>query len=631
MMESWFHQILHTVSTHPTLGIAFAFLISFTESLPIIGTIIPGSITMTAVGTLIGAHALPLYSTLLWASFGALCGDCIGYYLGKYCDTSIRQMWPFSKYPNWISKGEAFFHCHGGKSILIGRFIGPVRSTIPLIAGLLKLRTIRFFLAAIPSAICWALAYTLPGILLGRLSLDLSPKLATKFVLIGLVIIVFCWFIFWLAYRLGHRICSWLNNLVQQCWLTLTKRQSPAYKIIRCVRAPKDHHQLSLLILAILSLLCFSTLLLSVVKHIGLFELNTPIFHLLQSIRNPYLDHFFTACTLLGDKPVIFSFALLMMAWLCLQKQYRSAGYLLFAAFSSAAAIGFFKLMYHSPRPDSIMVVATSSSFPSGHTALVTVILGFCCYLNAPLAKPATKKIIYTLYILAIVLVALSRLYLGAHWFTDILGSFSLGFTVLFATILIYRRQLPHAKLTKPLPSTLLLALFIPWMTYGSWQFSSTLQNYTPKYTLITSTITQWWQHPGAQLPQYRNNRFGQPKLPFNVQWLSGFHQIKKTLLNHGWQMVKSSTNIKYNLNRFKFKEPNRHLPLAPLPFQGNTPQATFYKTTDHADTILELTLWPAPIKFIDNNTPLWIGTICYHRTTALKYIQYSRQNYRRD
>ena len=113
MIQDYLQPIIQYLQNNPRMGEVFAFFIAFSESLPIIGTIIPGSVTMTAVGTLIGASILPGFSTLMWASLGAFCGDCIGFWLGRRYKDNIRNIWPFRKYPKWLKISEDFFHKHG--------------------------------------------------------------------------------------------------------------------------------------------------------------------------------------------------------------------------------------------------------------------------------------------------------------------------------------------------------------------------------------------------------------------------------------------------------------------------------------------------------------------------------------
>src|SRR3989344_4492944 len=122
-MEHYAKLAIHFLQLHPQWGIFFAFIISFAESFPVLGTIIPGSITMTAIGTLMGSSVLPTTPTMITAIVGAFVGDLLGYKLGNHYDTRIRNIWPFKKYGKLLDLGEAFFKKHGGKSVIIGRFV----------------------------------------------------------------------------------------------------------------------------------------------------------------------------------------------------------------------------------------------------------------------------------------------------------------------------------------------------------------------------------------------------------------------------------------------------------------------------------------------------------------------------
>src|SRR5690242_7956049 len=122
------NSILQWLNTHPqTAGFA-TFIISAIESIAIIGTIIPGSVMMTAIGTLAGAGVIPLWPTMIWAILGAIAGDGVSYWLGHYFKDRIHDIWPFKQHPAILEKGELFFYKHGAKSVFIGRFVGPVRA-----------------------------------------------------------------------------------------------------------------------------------------------------------------------------------------------------------------------------------------------------------------------------------------------------------------------------------------------------------------------------------------------------------------------------------------------------------------------------------------------------------------------
>jgi len=139
MDSHYFNVILTYLRLHPHMGELFTFLVAFSESLPLIGTVIPGSVTMTLVGILVGSGVMPVAWTLSIASIAAFCGDSIGYVIGYHYNERLPNMWPFKKHSQWLLIGEKFFKKHGGKSIVLGRFIGPARCMVPLVAGFLRL------------------------------------------------------------------------------------------------------------------------------------------------------------------------------------------------------------------------------------------------------------------------------------------------------------------------------------------------------------------------------------------------------------------------------------------------------------------------------------------------------------
>jgi|GEM_PF-1728678 len=187
MISTWIHQLLTTISSNPGLGYIFSFLMSFLEALPIVGTIIPGSITMTAVGTLIGTGALPIFPTFFSAIIGAFLGDFTGFLFGRLGEERLFKIWPFNKHRNWLNTGRKFFKNHGGKSVVIGRFIGPLRSAIPMVASLLGMSYSRFIAAGLCSATLWSLLYIMPGYLLGKYSSHMTHKELAHYITITLI------------------------------------------------------------------------------------------------------------------------------------------------------------------------------------------------------------------------------------------------------------------------------------------------------------------------------------------------------------------------------------------------------------------------------------------------------------
>jgi membrane protein DedA with SNARE-associated domain len=117
------------------------FVVAFGESLVFVSLLFPGTALLIAAGALTPGDALPIASLLTGAVLGAIAGDGVSFWIGRRFGHALNQVWPFTRHPQLIPSGISFFQRHGGKSVFIGRFFGPVRATIPLAAGILKMPT----------------------------------------------------------------------------------------------------------------------------------------------------------------------------------------------------------------------------------------------------------------------------------------------------------------------------------------------------------------------------------------------------------------------------------------------------------------------------------------------------------
>ena len=97
------------------------------------------------------------------AVIGAVHGDTVSIWLGQRYGGGIGRIWPFTRSPELLPNGIRFFARHGGKSVFIGRFFGPVRAVIPLAAGIMRMPRGRFWFANVTSAIVWAPMLLLAG------------------------------------------------------------------------------------------------------------------------------------------------------------------------------------------------------------------------------------------------------------------------------------------------------------------------------------------------------------------------------------------------------------------------------------------------------------------------------------
>lgn len=151
------------IEAHADWAEAIIFLIAFAEGLALVGFLIPGVVMLTATGALVAAGVLDFWPVYLAITGGAVLGDATSYWLGRHYGERIFRLWPFSRRPELRRRGEAFFHRHGGKSVFLARFIGPLRAVVPATAGMIAMPHRKFQAFNVLSAVIWAPLLMSPG------------------------------------------------------------------------------------------------------------------------------------------------------------------------------------------------------------------------------------------------------------------------------------------------------------------------------------------------------------------------------------------------------------------------------------------------------------------------------------
>jgi membrane protein DedA with SNARE-associated domain len=190
----------HWLEQHPAWVAAAIALVSFLESFAILGIAVPGVALLAAAAFVAGSGALGLPECLFAAFAGAVAGDGASFLLGRLFHADIKGAWPFRHNPEWIANGERFFTRHGAKSVAIGRFVGPIRPVIPLVAGILNMPSRPFFLINVGSALAWAPVYILPGYYLGA---AVDTRLASPRILLTMAVVALAaaGLVFWIHRR----------------------------------------------------------------------------------------------------------------------------------------------------------------------------------------------------------------------------------------------------------------------------------------------------------------------------------------------------------------------------------------------------------------------------------------------
>lgn len=160
-------QILLFIEQNAQWAALIIFAIAFLESVAIVGLLIPGWLLLVGVGTLVGADVLDFYSVVVAAYLGAVIGEYLSFLIGFHYHEKVLA-WPVvAKHQSIIDKSHEFFAKHGISGVFLGRFFGPTRAVVPLLAGISEMPQRTFFWVNIVSGVIWAPLYLTPGILVG--------------------------------------------------------------------------------------------------------------------------------------------------------------------------------------------------------------------------------------------------------------------------------------------------------------------------------------------------------------------------------------------------------------------------------------------------------------------------------
>ena len=233
--------------------------------------------------------------------------------------------------------------------------------------------------------------------------------------------------------------------------------------------------------------------------------------------------------------------------------------------------------------------------------------------------KPSWKKPAYAIAVFIVILVAISRLYLGAHWFTDIIGSVIVGSLCLCINAFLYYRLNSSLSLSiKKWAVFCLLGIVAPWLIYSIKHQQKQFYNYTPKISTITISNQQWWLKPSqtinkTQIPLYRIGRFGKPRQPLNIQWQGSLKDIKKSLISLHFKAHETHASLKRDIQNMSNVTADQQ-PLLPWLHNNKHPALLMTHPFEHDHIVIEVRIWPSQIKMKGaNQPPIWMGAINFH------------------
>ncbi len=418
-------------------------LLAAAEAAAFVGLAIPGETAMLLGGFLAFQGRVNLAVMMAAGAAGAVVGDSIGYEIGRRFGEPLKhsRLGRRVGQDRW-ARGEAYLRTKGGRAVFLGRFVGVLRALVPALAGMSRMPYRTFLPWNAAGGVIWAPGFVFLGYLAGssyrqveRIAGRASLLLLLLVVIVGGVVLAARW-----VARHPDRLRAVVDRQLDRPWVArLRARYQRQLAFLAERLRPGGALGLSLTV-SVLALVgagwAFGAVLQDVLAGDEGALLDGPVQRFFLAHREAWLTPLMRGLTDLGNAAVLIALILLIgLVWWWRRRTWRPL-WLLAGAYLGAWALSeTVKDLTHRARPPAAQAIGhwTGYAFPSGHTTKATAVYGMlAALLAAATPRWGHKVALWTAAALLAGLVGLSRLYLGAHWLTDVLGALALGAAWLF-------------------------------------------------------------------------------------------------------------------------------------------------------------------------------------------------------
>jgi len=617
-MSGYIHMVVEFAGAHPTWAGLLVFLTAMAESIAVVGLFIPGTAILIGIGAIAGLGHLSLWEILIWAAFGAIVGDGISYWLGHRYGDRIRRIWPFSRGPELLTAGEAFIRRHGVKSVAIGRFVPALRAVVPLAAGVLGMPVGRFYVANVLSGIAWSPAHILPGALLG-VSFGVMEGISARLAAFALALILLLALVAWLLRMVLSRIIVGAETLRRGIVARLRAR--PPHRFTRMMldlldpAVPAVRSVLFLGVVLAAALLGFLGLLEDVVAREEVVHLDAALSNFVQQMRMGWVDQVMVATTMLGDSVIAGIIALVAMAWLAWRRAWPLAGGIAVLAILTALFVSSLKWFLAIPRPELLVATAGDYSFPSGHASASAALYGTLAWFAFAAGDGQWRRWLTLLLGLLVGAIAASRIYLAAHWPSDVGAGLLFGLGLAAAFGLVYRKADLEAAHPRGLVMLCLATLAVAGAIHIHRGLGAELQAYAPNPEVTTMSETDWIAGAWRGLPAGRTDMEGEERQAFLLQWAGSAEQLAERLRRRGWSQPPSWSMAALSAMA-RIGTEMAALPVLPMLDNGRAPVAALVAPGAATDWRIVLRVWPSQVvvSTAGGPRPLLLGAITRER-----------------
>lgn len=603
--------VIAWIGANPVAAGLAVFVIAFIDSLVAIGILMPAGTILVAVGTLIGLGSVDATYVIVCSALGAMAGDGVSFVFGRHYGERMRRMWPFSRYPEWLDRGEVMFRKHGIKGIVIARYVGAVRPFVPAIAGMLRMPLRAYLPASAFAALTWALLYIGAGWLLGA-SLDLLAAVAGRLALVLGLLLAFLAVIYWLVNTLYGWFAPRASGLLERA-LAWSHRHPVLGRFSESLIDPNRPESASLALLAMLL----------IAAGVGFFWLlggldgdiegapmafDLVVHQTFYQLRSPMADHLLAVLAAFGDWQVLAPASVAVLLWLLWRRRRIAAAHWVAAIAFGLLLVEILGLALDVPRPPAALA-SPGFSFPSMPVTLATVVYGFFAVLIARELPGRRRAWPYVVAGLLVSVVGFARLYLGAHWFSDVIAGLTLGLGWIAVLGIAYRRRVVRSFWVRPIATLFFATVLCAGLWHGARSGDETLGRYATPVPVQPLSTDDWWQQGWARLPAFRNERGGAGAWPMNVQVAGSLPSLQRRLVAAGWEPAPAS-GWQSLLLALAGDATSDTVPILPSSHNGAAEALVISRPGPTADQRVVLRLWPSSLRLQSGRTVVWHGSV---------------------
>ncbi|MFC3700240.1 DedA family protein [Reinekea marina] len=405
-------------------------LVSLLESLALIGLFVPGIVLLFSLAAIANATEIPATTLLVFGAAGAAIGDIASFFIGYKLKHKLFESKWLKSHQNWIEQGTWFIDKWGWISVIIGRFLGPLRPIVPMLTGALGMPPQRFIPLSVLTVLFWAPAYLLPGYYTGELAnlWQLQP-IADRSLIIFSLSMLFIGMVMLTIYHHTHP-----EQLLLKGWLT---------------RDQADRWPIHSGVLALLSLSAFTAVyLLSPLKQNADFHQWAQDW---QYYRLSSLWHYFAN---LNNDALIATLISLTCFWLILCRKIA-------LALTAALTLGF---LWGATSVVEIYSPAHKDMNHLNVTSTLVFLLAFIANLYSNSLHGLKRWPIYLMAFTMILLVIVSLLWNGEISLSAAIASLSLG--IFCSSVVRIAWRALHISLNVPSPGGITVLLLLTTVAF---------------------------------------------------------------------------------------------------------------------------------------------------------------------